>query len=99
MKRILFGLLCLAFIFVLTGCNDKYPEMTEDAIGFYPNSFEYGDEGYQSIEYKGRTYIMYGTIKNSFTYSELDKCIGYLHREEIESSNEEDTSEIIIRRR
>lgn len=89
MKKIILQIICLALIIFLTGCQNTYPEMKEDAIGFYPSSFEYGDEGFQSIEYNGRTYIMYGTIKNGFDYSELDKCIGYLHREEIESSNED----------
>ena len=89
MKKIILQIICLALIIFLTGCQDTYPEMKEDAIGFHPSSFEYGDEGFQSIEYNGRTYIMYGTIKNGFDYSELDKCIGYLHREEIESSNED----------
>ena len=33
---------------------------------------------YQSIEYNGRTYVGYGTVKNSIDGNDVGKCLGYI---------------------
>lgn len=63
----------------------KYPELNDNAIIF--NMGEYIDENddynsYVSIEYKGRTYIPYGTLKSSIKTKDINECIGYIIQDE-----------------
>ena len=94
--KILTAILIVLFLFCLTSCNIRYPELGKDAIAFQAGSFvdENDDSaGYLTIEYNGRTYIPYGTLKGTLTAKDLDKCIGYIVRDENSSFvvNKDDT--------
>ena len=50
---------------------------------------DYNDDdgvGYLTIEYNGRTYMPYGTLKGSLKEKNIDKCIGYRIQDENSSS-------------
>lgn len=90
MKRKLFGIILFgALVLGLAGCGVKYPELKDDAIAF--DMGEYIDEsddnaGYGTIVYNGRTYMPYGTIKNSIKSKDIKECIGYIIQNENSSS-------------
>ena len=78
-----------SFLFVYTRFRNntraKYPELPDDAIAFRTTSFvdtEDDGAGYQIIEYSGRKYIPYGTIKRVVKESDINKCIGYVIQDE-----------------
>jgi uncharacterized membrane protein len=78
-------IILLICILRLTGLGVKYPELNDDAIAF--NMEEYVDESndddsYGTIEYKGRTYIPYGTLKHSIKTNDINECIGYIIQDE-----------------
>ena len=82
MKKL--SILILIFILALciSGCAKmKYPDLPQDALAF--DMGEYIDEAdddaaYGTIEYNGRTYMPYGTIKRSLRTNDIDSCIGYI---------------------
>ena len=90
MKRKLFEIILFgALVLGLAGCGVKYPEIKDDAIAF--DMGEYTDEsddnaGYGTIVYNGRTYMPYGTIKNSIKSKDIKECIGYIIQNETSSS-------------
>lgn len=44
-----------------------------------PEGFEtYDYQGFKAVDYNGRTYIPYGTIKDTFYSKNIDKCVGYI---------------------
>ena len=86
LKRII---LLLTILVCLTGCESKYPELEKDAIGLKTTTIldeKDDDATYLAVEYNGRTYIPYGTIKRSIKKKDIDKCIGYLIQDENTSS-------------
>lgn len=88
-KTLLTILLCSFMILGLTGCGIKYPDLKDDAIAF--DMGEYIDEkddeaGYGTIEYNGRTYMPYGTLKGSLKSKDIKECIGYIIQNENSSS-------------
>ena len=88
-KKKLTFLVLIIIIFSITGCGMKYPELSEDAIGFKMNKYideEDDNTGYLTIEYNGRTYMPYGTLHGSLKESDLDRCIGYIIQDENVSS-------------
>lgn len=91
-------MLSFVLIFCLAGCGVKYPDLPESAIAFTAGSFtdEADDNaGYFTIEYNGRTYMPYGTIKGVMKSTDIDKCIGYIVQDENTASvvdpNDKDT--------
>ena len=65
------------------------PDLPSNAIGFDMGTFhdiEHDDALFGSIEYGGRTYIMYGTVNNKYKQSYIDSCIGYIIQNEHSSS-------------
>ena len=90
MKKKILGILLMGVLVLsLTGCGIKYPDLEKDAIGFQTDN--YIDEndngvGYLTIEYNGRTYMPYGTLKGSLKEKDIDKCIGYIIQNENSSS-------------
>ena len=90
MKKKLFGIILLGVLVPgLAGCEVNYPELKDDAIAF--DMGEYIDEGndnagYGTIVYNGRTYMPYGTIKNSIKSKDIKECIGYIIQNENSSS-------------
>ncbi|MCQ2749135.1 MAG: hypothetical protein MJ246_03940 [Clostridia bacterium] len=84
MKKKVLTLIMIAMLSLMfTGCED-YPELDENAKCFdfsvvaYKSPEGY-DEGIQTIEYNGRQYGFYGTLKNYITPKDVDKCVGYLN--------------------
>ena len=97
-KKLVGAFLLLVLITVLTGCGMKYPELEQYAVGFQVGSYidQNDDEAeYLTIEYNGRTYMPYGTLKGMLKEKEIDKCIGYVIQDENSSSvvdkNDKDT--------
>ena len=73
-------LLALA-AFTLTACGGIDRSLPEDPIAFYTNTFANpadAEDTYASIEYDGRTYIPYGTLKNRIAGKDVGPCLGYV---------------------
>ena len=54
-------------------------DLSDNPIVFKSFSFENPDnkkDEYMAFEYKGRTYIPYGTVEN--TFDDVDQCLGYI---------------------
>jgi hypothetical protein len=75
----------------MSACGQsKYPDLQEDAIAFFNGSYvdaNDDDAEYATIEYEGRTYLLYGTINSSFQTDDVEKCIGYIVQEEGDASS------------
>ena len=71
-----------ALLFVLSGCGRRIDyDLPATPIEFHTGSFVNPadpDDTYQSIEFNGRTYIGYGTLKKSIDGNDLGKCLGYV---------------------
>ena len=94
-KKLLVFFLIGVIAIGLTGCGVKYPDLEKDAIGF--KTISYIDEnddnaGYLAIEYEGRTYMPYGTLKGTIKEKNIDKCIGYIIQDENSSSVEDENN-------
>ena len=74
--------LAAAFLFVLSGCGRRIDYgLPATPIEFHTGTFVNpadSDDTYLSIEYDGRTYIMYGTLKSRIDGDDLGKCLGYI---------------------
>ena len=82
-------IIIVIFLFGLTGCGMKYPELEKDAIAFQTSSYidkKDDDASYLTFEYKGRTYLPYATQKGRLKSSDIDKCIGYIIQDDNSSS-------------
>ncbi len=73
------------FIFIsllICGCAGMYGTvLPSNPIAF--SSFPVTDskntnDKYYSIEYNGRIYVPFGTVKSTLKKSEIDQCLGYL---------------------
>lgn len=77
--------LCLAAALtaaaLTTGCGKRIDySLPHDPIAFDTGNFvnpDNSDDTYLSITYNGRTYIGYGTLKNSIDGDYVGKCLGY----------------------
>ena len=71
-----------ALLLILTGCGKRIDSaLPESPIEFHTGTFVNPadpDDTYQSIEYDGRTYIGYGTLKKSIDGNDVGKCLGYI---------------------
>ncbi|MBO4510304.1 MAG: hypothetical protein J5718_03045, partial [Lachnospiraceae bacterium] len=76
------GLIIVIMLFVLAGCGHKIDySLPEDPIEFNTSTFvnpANPDDTYLSIEYNGRTYIGFGTLKGIVPESEMGDCLGYI---------------------
>jgi len=82
-KRITTALcLAVALISFLSGCGSRInTDLPEHPIEFHTGTFVNPadpDDTYQSIEYNGRTYIGYGTLKGSIDGDDVGQCLGYI---------------------
>ena len=89
MKKKLFAVILLGILMLgMTGCGAEFPELKDDAIAF--DMGEYIDESdgdsYGTIEYNGRTYMPYGTLKGFIRSDDISECIGYIIQNENSSS-------------
>ena len=69
-------------LFALAGCSDRIDlSLPDNPIKFHMETFVNpadSDDSYQSIEYNGRTYIGYGTLKGSIGGDDVGQCLGYI---------------------
>ncbi len=73
--------LLTALATVLTACGGIDSLLPADPIEFNTKTFVNPDDAedtYLSIEYAGRTYIPYGTLKNRITGKDVGPCLGYI---------------------
>ena len=74
----------------LAGCgafddSRKYGALPEPPVVF--RQVEYTDpghpeDGYMAVEYNGRLYVPYGTLRGVLSPKDVKECIGYIYREE-----------------
>ncbi len=78
-------LIAAALSLNLAGCGPRIDyDLPESPIEFLTGTFVNpadSDDTYQSIEYNGRTYVVYGTIKESIDGNDVGKCLGYVVRD------------------
>ena len=75
-------LVAAVLLTVLSGCGKRIDQaLPTTPIEFHTGSFVNpadSDDTYPSFEYNGRTYIGYGTLKNSIDGNDVGKCLGYI---------------------
>lgn len=76
----------------------KYPDLNDSAYAFHMGEYidkSDDDAMYGTIEYNGRTYMPYGTLKHSLKRKDIRACIGYIVQDDNSSSvvdeNDKDT--------
>ena len=81
----------LGTMFLLTGCGKGINyDLPDDPIKFYTQSYispKDKDDGYQIIEYSGRRFIPYGTIRRSLKGEDVGDCLGYIVQDGVEDKN------------
>ena len=74
--------IAVALLSLLAGCGKRIDyALPKTPIEFHTGSFVNPadpDDTYQSIQYNGRTYIGYGTPKNSIDGDDVGQCLGYI---------------------
>lgn len=97
MKNKLLRLTLIAVcILGITGCGVKYPDLKDNSTRFYTGEYidEY-DDVYLTIEYNGRTYMPYGTLKGTIKSKNIKECIGYIiqkeNNDQVVDENNKDT--------
>jgi hypothetical protein len=94
MKKLLIVLVTITLLVGMSACSQsKYPELNTDAIAFYEDSYvdvNDDDAEYATIEYEGRTYLLYGTSNSSFQTKDVERCIGYIVQDENGASSSEE---------
>ena len=82
MKKSITTAFCIAVALLLTGCGRRIDyELPVNPIEFHTGTFVNPadpDDTCQSIEYNGRTYIGYGTLKGSIDGDDVGQCLGYI---------------------
>ena len=82
MKKSITTAFCIAVALLLTGCGRRIDyELPVNPIEFHTGTFVNPadpDDTCQSIEYNGRTYIGYGTLKGSIDGNDVGQCLGYI---------------------
>lgn len=72
----------MVLLLLLAGCGRRIDcELPVKPIEFHTGTFVNPadpDDTYQSIEYDGRTYIAYGTIRRRIDGDDVGKCLGYI---------------------
>ena len=80
MKRIIAAAI-LVLAMVLSGCMNRIDtRLPDDPIEFHTSTFVNpadGEDDYTAYEYEGRTYIPYGTTKDSLGAGDVGACLGY----------------------
>lgn len=91
MKRFVLTLFALTVLVLCAGCiGGRNSGLPKGAVGFVTKEFadpKDPEDGYMAIEYNGRTYLPYGTVKSSLKDSELGACIGYIIQDGVPDEN------------
>ena len=74
-------------VLLLTGCGNKIDySLPDNPIAFetatYTNPTD-SEDTYTSIEYNGRTYIGYGTLKGNLTKEDVGDCLGFIVQDNV----------------
>lgn len=75
---------------LLTGCSRIDYSLPQTPIEFHNGTFvnpNDPDDAYQSLEYNGRTYIPYGTLKGRITGKDVGACLGYIVQDGVKDEN------------
>ena len=85
---VMIGMICGMIAVLNRNKQSIYPDLPEKPIAFLTTEFvdTNDDAGYLVIEYNGRKYLPYGTIKRSIKENDIDQCIGYIIQDEKTSS-------------
>ena len=84
-----FTLLILCGI-LLSGCglfddSQKFGALPDPPVKFTQQEYcnpDNPEDGYMAVEYNGRLYVPYGTLKGMITPKNVKECIGYIFRED-----------------
>ena len=83
------AIICGIFVILSEKGTTNYPDLSENPIAFYTSVYvdiNNDNEGYIAIEYNGRKYMPYGSLKRNVLKKDIDKCIGYVVQDENNSS-------------
>lgn len=87
-KRLMGIMLGSIMILTLAGCGKKIDySLPDDPIAFETGTFvnpNNEEDAYMSVEYNGRTYIGYGTLKGIIGADEVGDCLGYIVQDGVE---------------
>lgn len=79
-----------ALVLVLSGCGQaiyKHDELGSERFkNFVFANPQDSEETYLAIEFKGRTYVPYGTIQGSISEQDIKECVGCIVQDETNSS-------------
>lgn len=75
---------------VLSGCrlfdeSEKFGALPEPPVSFTQKEYchpDHPEDGYMAVEYNGRLYVPYGTLKGMITPKDVKECVGYICRED-----------------
>ena len=75
---------------LLSGCrlfddSQKFGALPDPPVRFTQQEYcspDNPDDGYMAVEYRGRLYVPYGTLKGIIKPKDVKDCIGYIFREE-----------------
>ena len=92
MKKCCALLLAAALLFGLAGCSGIAPALPEQPTEFSGETFvnpSDPEDTYLSIDYNGRTYIGYGTLKGTLRKDDVGECLGYVvHQDGVKMEDE-----------
>lgn len=85
-----FSVMMLLCVLILSGCglldeSKKYGALPEPPVSFTQQEYDNPDnpeDGYMAVEYNGRLYVPFGTLRGIITPKDVKECIGYVYREE-----------------
>lgn len=69
---------------IFTGCGSlNYPDLPTNPIEFRTSVFENPQNDneeatFSSVEYNGRTYILFGTVSGRLKKTDIQSCLGYI---------------------
>ena len=88
-KKKYLTVILIIILISLSGCKNKFPELDQKSIAFQTSSYidkNDDDASYLTIEYNGRVYLPYGTLKSKINDKDIRDCIGYIVQDETNSS-------------
>lgn len=91
MKRLVVILTALLILASSAGCfGEREQELQDGSVGFETRKFinpADPEDGYMAIEYNGRTYLPYGTVKTALRDRDLGACLGYIVQDGVPDEN------------
>ena len=75
------GIVIACILLMITGCGNGFPVLPDNPIVFHAGTFvnpEDEEDTFSSIEYDGRSYILYGALKGRISKSDIESCLGFI---------------------